>query len=86
MTIFHPLLGMVVLTLLVAIQLLYFNTWAVLIGEVHIKHFRLFDAGIPLKLQSVAQHYKNMFEILSWVLALVLQLLVNGFILRLGHH
>ena len=63
MNIYYPLFTMVLLTLLVAIRLLYFNTWAVLSGEVHIKHFRLFDAGIPLKLQSVAQHYKNMFEL-----------------------
>ena len=63
MTIIHPLLGMVVLTLLVAIRLLYFNTWAVLSGEVHIKHFRLFNDGIPARLQSVVQHYKNMFEL-----------------------
>ena len=74
MTIVHPLIGMVVLTLLVAIRLLYFNTWAVLSGEVHIKHFRLFDAGISLKLQSVAQHYKNMFEmpILFYILCILL--------------
>ena len=74
MTIVHPLIGMVVLTLLVAIRLLYFNTWAVLSGEVHIKHFRLLDAGITLKLQSVAQHYKNMFEmpILFYILCILL--------------
>ena len=74
MTIVHPLIGMVVLTLLVAIRLLYFNTWAVLSGEVHIKHFRLFDAGISLKLQAVAQHYKNMFEmpILFYILCILL--------------
>ena len=74
MTIVHPLIGMVVLTLLVAIRLLYFNTCAVLSGEIHIKHFRLFDAGISLKLQSVAQHYKNMFEmpILFYILCILL--------------
>ena len=63
MNIYHPLFTMVLLTLLVAIRLLYFNTWAVLRGEVHIKHFRLFDDGISPKLQSVSQHYKNMFEL-----------------------
>ena len=45
MNIYYPLFTMVLLTLLVALQLLYFNTWAVLSGEVHIKHFRLFDDG-----------------------------------------
>ena len=62
MNIYYPLFTMILLTLLVALRLLYFNTWAVLSGEVHIKHFRLFDDGIPPKLQSVVQHYKNMFE------------------------
>ena len=51
MTIVHQLIGMVVLTLLVAIRLLYFNTWAVLSGEVHIKHFRLFGARISMRLE-----------------------------------
>jgi len=74
MNIYYPLFTMVLLTLLVAIRLLYFNTWAVLSGEVHIKHFRLFDAGITPKLQSVAQHYKNMFEmpILFYILCILL--------------
>ena len=63
MNIYYPLFTMVLLTLLVAFRLLYFNTRAVLSGEVYIKHFRLFDDGIHPKLQSVAQHYKNMFEL-----------------------
>ena len=74
MNIYYPLFTMVLLTLLVAIRLLYFNTWAVLSGEVHIKHFRLFDAGITPKLQAVAQHYKNMFEmpVLFYLLCILL--------------
>ena len=74
MNIYYPLFTMVLLTLLVALRRLYFNTRAVLSGEVHIKHFRLFDAGISLKLQSVAQHYKNMFEmpILFYILCILL--------------
>ena len=64
MNIYYPLFTMVLLSLLVAIRLLYFNTCAVYSGEVHIKHFRLFDAGITPKLQAVAQHYKNMVELL----------------------
>ena len=63
MNIYYPLFTMVLLTLLVALRLLYFNTRAVLSCEVYIKHFRLFDDGISPKLQSVAQHYKNMFEL-----------------------
>ena len=63
MNIYYPLFTMVLLTLLVALRLLYFNTCAVLSGEVHIKHFKLFDDGIPPKLKAIAQHYKNMFEL-----------------------
>ena len=74
MNIYYPLFTMVLLSLLVAIRLLYFNTCAVLSGEVHIKHFRLFDAGITPKLQAVAQHYKNMFEmpVLFYLLCILL--------------
>ena len=74
MNIYYPLFTMVLLTLLVALRLVYFNTWAVLSGEVHIKHFRLFDDGIPPKLQAVAQHYKNMFElpVLFYLLCILL--------------
>ena len=74
MNIYYPLFTMVLLTLLIAIRLMYFNTWAVLSGEVHIKHFRLFDAGITPKLQAVAQHYKNMFEmpVLFYLLCILL--------------
>ena len=74
MNIYYPLFTMVLLTLLIAIRLMYFNTWAVLSGEVHIKHFRLFDDGIPPKLQAVAQHYKNMFElpVLFYLLCILL--------------
>ena len=74
MNIYYPLFTMVLLTLLVAHRLLYFKTWTVLSCEVHIKQFRLFDDGIPPKLQSVAQHYKNMFEmpILFYILCILL--------------
>ena len=74
MNIYYPLFTMVLLTLLVALRLLYFNTWAVLSGEVHIKHFKLFDDGIPPKLKAVAQHYKNMFElpVLFYLLCILL--------------
>ena len=69
---------MVLLTLLVALRPLYFNTLAVLSGEVHIKHFRLFDNGIPAKLQAVAQHYKNMFEMLVLFYLLCILLIITG--------
>ena len=71
---YYPLFTMVLLTLLVALQLLYINTWAVLSSEVHIKHFKLFDDGIPPKLKAVAQHYKNMFElpVLFYLLCILL--------------
>ena len=74
MKIYYPLFTMVLLTLLVAIRLLYLNTRTVLSGEVHIKHFRLFDAGLTPKLQAVAQHYKNMFEmpVLFYLLCILL--------------
>ena len=74
MNIYYPLFTMALLMLLVALRLLYFNIWAVLSGEVHIKHFRLFDDGIPPKLKAVAQHYKNMFElpVLFYLLCILL--------------
>ena len=77
MNIYSPLFTMVLLTLLVALRLLYFNTWAVLSGEVHIKHFKLFDDGIPPKLKAVAQHYKNMFELPVLFYLLCVLLIIN---------
>jgi hypothetical protein len=72
--IYYPLFTMVLLTLLVVLRPLYFNITAVIRKEVHIKHFKLFDEGIPPKLQSASQHYKNMFEmpILFYVLCVLL--------------
>jgi len=69
---------MIFLTLLVAFRLLYFNTIAVLTGEVHIKHFRLFDEGMPKKNQAMAQHYKNMFEMPILFYLLCILLIVNN--------
>ena len=77
MNIYYPLFTMVLLTLLVALRLLYFNTWAVLSGEVHIKHFKLFDDGIPPELKAVAQHYKNMFELPVLFYLLYVLLIIN---------
>ena len=78
MKIYYPLFTMVLLTLLVALRLLYFNTRAVLSGEVHIKHFKLFDDGIPPKLKTVAQHYKNMFELPVLFYLLCILLIITG--------
>ena len=74
MNIYYPLFTMVLLTLLFALRILDFNTGAVLSGEVHIKHFKLFDDGIPPKLKAIAQHYKNMFElpVLFYLLCILL--------------
>ncbi len=74
MNIYHPLFAMVLLTLLVVLRPLYYNISAVFRKEVHIKHFKLFDDGIPSKLQAASQHYKNMFEmpILFYVLCVLL--------------
>ena len=74
MTIVHPLIGMVVLTLLVAIRLLYFAINSTLTGKVHIKQFRIYDGGFPKYFQSARQHYKNMFEmpILFYILCILL--------------
>ena len=74
MTIVHPLIGMVVLTLLVAIRLLYFAIYSTLTGKVHIKQFRIYDGEFPANFQSARQHYKNMFEmpILFYILCIVL--------------
>ena len=73
MTIVYPLIAMIFLTLIVGAQLLYCNSKAVLKGEVNIKSFRLFDSGIPNNLQSISQHYKNMFElpVLFYILCLM---------------
>jgi len=73
MTILYPLIAMIVLTLIVGVQLFYCNSKAVLKGEVNIKSFRLFDSEIPNNLQSISQHYKNMFElpILFYILCIM---------------
>ena len=74
MTIVHPLIGMVVLTLLVTIRLLYFSINSTLTGKVHIKQFRIYDGEFPTNFQSARQHYKNMFEmpILFYILCILL--------------
>ncbi|MBC8256606.1 MAG: MAPEG family protein [Candidatus Marinimicrobia bacterium] len=77
MNIYYPLFIMVILTILVVLRPLYFNISSVLRNEVHIKHFRLFDDGIPPKLQSVSQHYKNMFEMPVLFYLLCVLLIIN---------
>ena len=79
MTILYPLFAMIVLTLIVGVQLLYCNSKAVLKGQVNIKSFRLFDSEIPTNLQSISQHYKNMFElpILFYILCIMFILYNN---------
>ncbi len=74
MTIVHPLIGMVALTLLVTIRLLYFAINSTLTGKVHIKQFRIYDGEFPANFQSARQHYKNMFEmpILFYILCILL--------------
>lgn len=47
MTILHPLIAMIFMTLIVGAQLLYSNSKAVLKAEVNIKSFRLFDSRVP---------------------------------------
>jgi len=73
MAIVYPLFAMIFLTLIVAIQLLYSNSKAVLKGTVNIESFRLFDSEIPDHLKSISQHYKNMFElpILFYILCIL---------------
>ena len=79
MTILYPLIAMIVLTLIVGVQLLYCNSKAILKGQVNIKSFRLFDSEIPTNLQSISQHYKNMFElpILFYILCIMFILYNN---------
>ncbi len=74
MTIVYPLIGLVVLTLLVTIRLLYFAINSILTGKVHIKQFRIYDGEFPTNFQSARQHYKNMFEmpILFYILCILL--------------
>ena len=74
MTIIYPLIAMIFLTIIVGVQLLYCNTKSVLNREVDIRHFRLFNSKIPKNLQSISQHYKNMFEmpILFYILCILL--------------
>ena len=74
MAIIYPLISMIFLTIIIGVQLLYCNTKAVLNREVDIRHFRLFNSKIPKNLQSISQHYKNMFEmpILFYILCILL--------------
>ena len=76
MTIIHPLIGMVALTLLVTLQLLYFAINSTLTGKVHIKQFRIYEGEFPANFQSARQHYKNMFEIpiLFYILCILLMI------------
>ena len=69
---------MVALTFVVTMRLLYFAVKSVKKGEVHIKQYRIYDGEFPLILNSVRQHYKNMFEmpILFYLLAVLL--LIQG--------
>ena len=69
---------MVALTFVVTIRLLYFAVKSVKKGEVHIKQYRIYDGEFPPILNSVRQHYKNMFEmpILFYLLAVLL--LIQG--------
>ena len=69
---------MVALTFVVTMQLLYFAVKSVKKGEVHIKQYRIYDGEFPPILNSVRQHYKNMFEmpILFYLLAVLL--LIQG--------
>ena len=69
---------MVALTFVVTMRLLYFAMKSVKKGEVHIKQYRIYDGEFPPILNSVRQHYKNMFEmpILFYLLAVLL--LIQG--------
>jgi hypothetical protein len=69
---------MVALTVVVTMRLLYFAVKSVKKGEVHIKQYRIYDGKFPPILNSVRQHYKNMFEmpILFYLLAVLL--LIQG--------
>ena len=69
---------MVALTFVVTMRLLYFAVKSVKKGEIHIKQYRIYDGEFPPILNSVRQHYKNMFEmpILFYLLAVLL--LIQG--------
>ena len=69
---------MVALTFVVTMRLLYFAVKSVKKGEVHIKQYRIYDGEFSPILNSVRQHYKNMFEmpILFYLLAVLL--LIQG--------
>jgi len=69
---------MVALTFVVTMRLLYFAVKSVKKREVHIKQYRIYDGEFPPILNSVRQHYKNMFEmpILFYLLAVLL--LIQG--------
>ena len=69
---------MVALTFVVTMRLLYFAVKSVKKGEVHIKQYRIYNGEFPPILNSVRQHYKNMFEmpILFYLLAVLL--LIQG--------
>ena len=62
MSILHPVISMIILTLLVAIRLGYFAISSVFRGKVHIKQLRVYEGEFPTNYKSARQHYKNMFE------------------------
>jgi|TARA_B110001454_G_scaffold208812_1_gene221691 hypothetical protein len=71
---------MVTLTFAVTMRLLYFAVNSVKKGEVHIKQYRTYEGEFPPKLNSVRQHYKNMFEMpILFYLLCVLLLIQNNF-------
>ena len=78
MTIIYPLIAMIFLTIIIGVQLLYSNTKAVLNREVDISQFRLFNSKIPKNLQSISQHYKNMFEMPILFYLLCILLIINN--------
>ena len=69
---------MVALTFVVTMRLLYFAVKSVKKGEVHIKQYRIYDGEFPPILNSVRQHYKNMFEIPILFYLLAVLLLIQG--------
>ena len=71
---------MVTLTFAVTMRLLYFAVNSVKKGGVHIKQYRTYEGEFPPKLNSVRQHYKNMFEMpILFYLLCVLLLIQNNF-------
>ena len=69
---------MVALTFVVTMRLLYFAVKSVKKGEVHIKQYRIYDGEFSPILNSVRQHYKNMFEMPVLFYLLAILLLIQG--------